>query len=324
MHTWKHLCFFALTALILTGCGKNLPLAAPDPPAAATATPVPTPYPYKTSISTLNPWAVAITADASYLFADLYAGTKVFVTGPYGMAATWTSYNGTPYNDIYGISISPNGSVYMVDFGSSDVFEVSSYGIPVTSWSTYGATPLNSPTAISVAPQNGNVYITDEGNLKVEEFSSQGTPITEWPVTNYPVLVAASPVSPYDVYVVERNEHLIHEFTASGSPVTQWGSEAVSAEVGLGSFAGVQGIVVGPNGNVFITDGDGTCLSGSCVDHLVQEFSPHGTFLAQWGSSGTGSGQFGVNGGPGMLAFDGNGDIYVADPDGARVEVFGQ
>jgi tripartite motif-containing protein 71 len=324
MHTWKCLSFIVLTTLSLSGCGKNLPPVAPPPPAVApTATPIPTPYPFKTAIAALDPWEVGVSADAQFLFSDNFPGTDLYVTGPYGMASTWTGYNGTPFNNVYGLSVAPNGSIYLLDKGSPDVYVYSSYGIPVTSWSGYGGGTFSSPDGIAVAPQNGNVYVADQGNNEVEEFTSQGSTVTEWAFPNHPVLVAASPLSPYDIYVVERNGHVIHEYSSAGSPVTQWGSEAVSMDVGGGTFGGIEGIAVGLNGNVFVTDGVGSCLSGICTDHLVQEFSPHGTFLAQWGGAGTGAGQFGTVGGPGSLAFDGNGDLYVADPDGARVEVFG-
>jgi DNA-binding beta-propeller fold protein YncE len=320
MNSWK--CFFwiFLASLALSGCGKNL---LPTHPSAAASDPSPTTYPYKTSIATLDPEEVGVSSDASYVFADLFAGTKVFVIGPYGMPATWSSFNSTPYNDIFGISIAPNGSVYLLDGGNPYVYEYSLYGSPVTSWSGYGGGTFLEPCGIAVAPQNGNVYVADMGNQEVEEFSSQGASVTEWAFPNQPLFVAVSPVSPYDTYVVERNSHVIHEFSSTGNPVTQWGSEAVTSGVGGGTFAGIQGIAVSPQGNVFVTDGVGTCQSGSCTDHLVQEFSPHGTFLAQWGGSGTAAGDFGVNGGPGSLTFDGKGDLYVADPDGARVEVFG-
>lgn len=320
----KALFLLALGVLWLSGCGKNLPPPIQPPPAAApTATPIPTPYPYKDSISTLDPWAIGISSDASYLFAALFTGTHVFVTGPYGMAATWTSYNGTAFIDVFSMQVGPGGTVYMLDVGAPSVYEFSSHGDPVTSWSGYGITAFNSPDGLSVAP-NGNVYLADMGNSQVEEFTSQGVTLAEWAFPSQPVLTAVSPVSPYDVYVVERNLHVIHEFTADGNPVTQWGSEAASAGVGMGTFAGIEGIAIGPNGNVFVSDGIGTCLSGggACYDYFVQEFSPHGAFLAQWGSEGSGPNKFGT-GGPGNMAFDGNGDLYVADPIGARVEVFG-
>ena len=45
-------------------------------------------------------------------------------------------------------------------------------------------------------------------------------------------------------------------------------------------------------------------------NHRIQKFSSDGTFLATWGSYGSGNGQFYY---PGGVAVDGSGNVYVAD-----------
>ncbi|PYN82856.1 MAG: hypothetical protein DMD97_00165, partial [Candidatus Rokuibacteriota bacterium] len=51
----------------------------------------------------------------------------------------------------------------------------------------------------------------------------------------------------------------------------------------------------------------------------VQKFDASGTFLAAWGSSGSGNGQFGY---PLGVATDASGNVYVADPYNFRIEKF--
>lgn len=62
---------------------------------------------------------------------------------------------------------------------------------------------------------------------------------------------------------------------------------------------------------VYVSDGYGNAR--------VAVFSYDGTFLREWGSSGSGDGQFRV---PHSIAIDKRGLVYVADRENARVQVF--
>ena len=65
-------------------------------------------------------------------------------------------------------------------------------------------------------------------------------------------------------------------------------------------------------GNIYITDGIGTT-------NRVAKFDKDGKFLTQWGSTGTGQGQFqGVK----SIAVSAAGDVYVADRGNKRIQVF--
>jgi sugar lactone lactonase YvrE len=64
-------------------------------------------------------------------------------------------------------------------------------------------------------------------------------------------------------------------------------------------------------GNVYVAD-----VSNS----RIQKFSGTGTYLRQWGSFGSGNGQFGS---PTGMAIDASGNVYVADSGNNRVQKFG-
>ena len=64
------------------------------------------------------------------------------------------------------------------------------------------------------------------------------------------------------------------------------------------------------SGNVYVAD---------AVNNRIQKFTGTGTYLTQWGSLGTGNGQFSY---PFGVATDASGDIYVSDKDNQRVEKF--
>lgn len=71
------------------------------------------------------------------------------------------------------------------------------------------------------------------------------------------------------------------------------------------------GMAVGPNGDLFVAD---------THYNRVMVYSPTGEHLRQWGSYGTGPGQFIY---PTHVAFDGSGNIYVSEyGDNDRIQVF--
>jgi DNA-binding beta-propeller fold protein YncE len=65
-------------------------------------------------------------------------------------------------------------------------------------------------------------------------------------------------------------------------------------------------------GNIYITDGIGT-------NNRVAKFDKDGKFITQWGSTGSGQGQFA---GAKAIAVSAAGDVYVADAGNKRIQVF--
>ena len=79
---------------------------------------------------------------------------------------------------------------------------------------------------------------------------------------------------------------------------------------GAGVLRCPEALACAPQGDLYVADQ---------FSHVVQRFSPTGRFLGQWGSYGSGPGQFGAVDG---LAVDGVGDVYVLDSTHDRVERF--
>jgi sugar lactone lactonase YvrE len=64
-------------------------------------------------------------------------------------------------------------------------------------------------------------------------------------------------------------------------------------------------------GNIYVTDGYG--------NSRVAKYDKNGKWLKNWGSRGTGQGQFNIVHG---IAIDAQGNVYVADEGNKRVQVF--
>lgn len=60
-------------------------------------------------------------------------------------------------------------------------------------------------------------------------------------------------------------------------------------------------------------------MSDGYKNTRVMKFSAAGKFLFQWGTKGTGPGQFDL---PRWVALDASGNVYVADRENLRIQVF--
>ena len=72
----------------------------------------------------------------------------------------------------------------------------------------------------------------------------------------------------------------------------------------------LSGIALDSSGNIYVVD---------TGNNRVEKFSSTGTFIAKWGTSGTGDGQFSS---PSGIALDSSGNVYVVDTGNNRVEKF--
>jgi streptogramin lyase len=77
------------------------------------------------------------------------------------------------------------------------------------------------------------------------------------------------------------------------------------------AFVGTTDIAFGPDGRLFISDGYGNAR--------ILEYTADGKRVREWGSHGTGPGQFHL---PHSIVIDEDGIIYVADRENGRIERF--
>jgi hypothetical protein len=135
----------------------------------------------------------------------------------------------------------------------------------------------------------------------------------------------------FNVYVVDWLDHYVTKFSNDGERLFMLGTKGVWSDTGVGPgppiasnyterlrtlhsagpFNGCTSLAIGPNGDLFVSDGYGNAR--------IHHFAPDGALIESWGSPGSGPGQFhnphGLRIGPDNL-------MYVSDRENERIQVF--
>lgn len=225
-----------------------------------------------------------------------------------------SQWKGDPSMGPVGCAIATDraGHVYVVRGDKADrhyrVLKFSSRGRLIDQWGLSRPRFGRLPGGIATDPA-GNVYVTVD--LWIEKFTGTGDLLARW---KFPPVLMGPPLRLFepqmggiatdatgDVYVAGGNR--IAKFSGDGGLLGVWGGREFSALVGIATDRA---------GHIFVSD---TKLN------RVLEFTSEGAYLSQFGTAGSGDGQFR---GPRFLATDARGDLYVADTSNNRIQKFGE
>jgi len=215
--------------------------------------------------------------------------------------------NGEFANPI-GVSVAPDGSVYVADTGNDRIQKFSSEGIYITGWGTSGTGygQLRNPVSVSVA-SDGSVYVSDRHNHRVQRFTSKGEFITALGTGGSPPAGVAT-ARDNSVYVVIDLYHCIRKLTSSSISFRQWG-KSVQYGINDRDFSYPNSVSSASDGSVYVVD----------LHNRIQKFTSEGVFVTRWGTYGNGNGQFDQ---PKGVAVGTDGCVYVADTKNDRIQHF--
>jgi hypothetical protein len=113
-----------------------------------------------------------------------------------------------------------------------------------------------------------------------------------------------------NIWTVDAASSTVLEFSTQGEKLMQI-DVGGQPENPRSQFVGTTDIAFGPNGRIFISDGYGNAR--------ILEYTSDGKRVREWGSAGTGPGQFHL---PHSIVIDEDNVIYVADRENGRIERF--
>src|SRR5262245_11741577 len=245
-----------------------------------------------------------------------------------GFRDAWGTFGDGPgaFRNPNGIAMDGNGTLYVTDQDDDRIEEFTRLGsfLGVFGSSGLGDAELISPEGIAATAQ-GLVYVADTRNDRVQEFAAAAvTPpappplVTQWGSHGsgpgqfeVPRDVAADRSSG-TILVLDENNHRVERFDASGRFLEQFAVPDLNALFGQGLRIAVDAAT----GVIYVFNWGTDSVN---VVARVERYSANGTSLGQFGSYGSGSGQFETVTG---LSVDSHGNVYVADEASRRVEVF--
>lgn len=113
-----------------------------------------------------------------------------------------------------------------------------------------------------------------------------------------------------NVWITDVALHQVYKLSHDGKLLFTLGERGVSGSDHR-HFNRPTDVAVAADGSFYVSDGYG--------NSRVLKFAADGTFLLEWGSKGTGPGQFDL---PHGLALDGSGRVFVVDRQNARIQLF--
>ena len=292
------------------------------------------------------------------LFVAEFENLRVVKVTPQGLIST-VAGNGTPGFSgdggpataarvwPNGVAMDGSGNLFISDYQNRRVRKVTTDGVIHTvagagedeGFSGDGgpatSARLMHPLGMAV-DGSGNLYIADRGNERIRKVTKAGL-ISTVAGTGTPGFggdggpaTAAQLRSPWgvavnrsgDLFIADTGNHRVRKVTPDGVITTVGGNGALSLDsseddvpatsVQLNPYA----VAIDASDNLFVADGN---------NHIIRKVTPGGVISTV---AGTGTWGFSGDGGPAVyaqlsdpagLAFDGSGNLYIADRDNSRI-----
>jgi DNA-binding beta-propeller fold protein YncE len=166
------------------------------------------------------------------------------------------------------------------------------------------------PSAVTM-DEAGTIYLLQRGEKAdpLLVLNRNGKLLRSWGKGLYKIPHSIRIDPQGNIWTVDSGSSMVLKFSPQGEKLME--ISVGEQPAGRGATNGTSDIAFGPNGRIYISDGYGNAR--------VLEYNSKGERVRQWGSAGTGPGQFNQ---PHGIAVDDQGIIYVADRNNARLQRF--
>lgn len=224
----------------------------------------------------------------------------------------------------HGVAVANDGTVVVSATSDHCMYAFDRDGSLLTAWGSTGSenAQFSSPAGVAFA-DDGTLFVVDRGNNRIQVFARQqnGTYryYTKWGRAgsqngqfNAPSGIAV--VGTATVFVADTGNHRIQVFAKQQDGTyryqTQWSRTSDPYEPEFSP----NGVAATDDGTVFVTDGP-----NNRVEVFAKQHDGTYAYQTQWGSKGSGDGQFMS---PYGIAVADDGRVFVADRGNYRIQVF--
>ncbi|WP_242929333.1 DUF7619 domain-containing protein [Pontibacter vulgaris] len=158
---------------------------------------------------------------------------------------------------------------------------------------------LSTPLGV-VIDDSGNMYVANSYQVRV--LDAAGNFVKDIPISDVPFAGQARAIAKdkdENLYVWNAYDFYVYKLDKQGNVLHKFKNSLINSYTG----SNVEGIAVGPDGSIYITD---------VTMHVVRKFTNDGQFLLEFGSLNT----------PTDVAIAADGNVYVADSGNKRIVKF--
>ena len=161
------------------------------------------------------------------------------------------TFSGMPFNMPSGVSLAPDGSIFVSDgYGNFRVHKFSPSGELLHSWGRSGDRPGEFCLVHNIwVDRNGRVMVCDRHNDRIQTFDQDGAFTGQWVDLHLPGDIW---IKDDVVYVVEQGGSTgVSIWTLDGEPITRWRGDDGPGE---GTLAAGHGLCVDDEGSIYVTE----------------------------------------------------------------------